>query len=157
MQRLETMTWAYRTISDSGLDSAVRKPPFIAINLLNKITRMNKEGKKAQRAGRAWEGREASGGWAQEEPRSGDRPGFQPAVDHHPCHDRPHLCGATGATKRGPRGREGDLEWSVVCCQVHNGREFVPIVINEGMARAPAAWQLSGALAPAAQLSSAAP
>ncbi|CAE7733783.1 rpsS [Symbiodinium sp. CCMP2592] len=61
-----------------------RKPPFIAINLLNKITRMNKEGKK-------------------ETVRVFSRQStIIPAMIGHTC-------------------------------AVHNGREFVPIVINEGM------------------------
>ncbi|OLP76394.1 30S ribosomal protein S19 [Symbiodinium microadriaticum] len=61
-----------------------RKPPFIAINLLNKITRMNKEGKK-------------------ETVRAFSRQStIIPAMIGHTC-------------------------------AVHNGREFVPIVINEGM------------------------
>ncbi|CAE7633310.1 rpsS [Symbiodinium pilosum] len=61
-----------------------RKPPFIAINLLNKITRMNKEGKK-------------------ETIRVFSRQStIIPAMIGHTC-------------------------------AVHNGREFVPIVINEGM------------------------
>ena len=103
------MTWAYRTISDSGLDSAVRKPPFIAINLLNKITRMNKEGKKAQRAGRAGAqvgaGRKKS--HAQETVRAFSRQStIIPAMIGHTC--------AVRGGRRGEGRQGGRLEWSVV-------------------------------------------
>ncbi|CAJ1429840.1 unnamed protein product [Effrenium voratum] len=61
-----------------------RKPPYIAINLLNKVTRMNKEGKKDTIR-----------------------------VFSRQSTIIPAMIGHT--------------------CAVHNGRDFVPIVINDGM------------------------
>ena len=71
-------------LRDASNKQMPRKPPYIAINLLNKVTRMNKEGKK----------------------------------DTIRVYSRqstiiPAMIGHT--------------------CAVHNGRDFVPVVINEGM------------------------